>query len=656
VLAGLLWPGAPQLLDVVAAALVLLALLTAVAGPWHVDVAGLPISASRTSRLLLEALAVALIGLCVRPTRGRSLLPVAIGALCLCASAESRPRRVGDGHEYAVMALNLARLERPALTGAEAREWEDRLHAWDSGDVLQSADLEAAGRFDQPHFWAYSLLAAPFVAAAQAAGLSWTVGFVVLNALLLAAAALAFQWAGASPASALLLTASPILWWVDKVHTEALVFFLLTIAVCAWPRSPGASILALGGLAAQNPAALAPLAGALVLGGRRVARGSVRGWIAAGAGPALAAAPIVYSAIRIGRPLPLASATLLHVPGPAEILAPVLDLNVGLLWAFPALGVVVLRALTSRTRLDEAGRCLFALVTAGSLLAVFAQTTNVNHGGTPGPSRYGLWLIPLALPLVLETERDLGPRQRRAWAVLCASSFVFSLVVFAPRRPEAHLAPSSVAAWVWRHAPSLDSPLPEIFVERVVGRDGALRLPVATSDCDKVLAVRRGTGAWWPIRCAPSADPPPSPSPKLRYANRAGSGWRWAPVPDQPAFRPERTDEAAWTPPRDGESRRLLGALEWDGLREIAVGDPRSDVSSRRRTGRLVAYQGAGVLLVWVPRPRPEAELRADLAGPAWGAVFDASSGATLERLAGEGTVTVRLPPGRACVVVLRAR
>jgi hypothetical protein len=326
---------------------------------------------------------------------------------------------------------------------------------------------------------------------------------------------------------------------------------------------------------------------------------------------------------------------------------------VGLLWAFPAIGVALFRAVAVRGPLHRDGRGLFALVTAGLLLPAFAQTTNVNHGGTPGPSRYGLWLIPLALPLVLAAEREPGPRQRRAWAALCASSFVLSLVAFAPRRPEAHLTPSPVAAWVWRHAPSLDSPLPEIFAERVTGEDGILLLPIATSDCRKVLFAPSGTGGWWPIRCPPPGEPPP-PSADLRYANGAGSEWRWAPAPAQPAFRPERTDEAAWMPPLDGASARLLQGLPWERLQEIEVGAPGAYATWRRRTGRLVAYQDAGALLVWVPRPRTAAALRADLAGPVRGAVYDASSGATIERLAAAGAVTVRLPAGRPCVIVLR--
>ena len=43
-------------------------------------------------------------------------------------------------------------------------------------------------------------------------------------------------------------------------------------------------------------------------------------------------------------------------------------------------------------------------------LFVFAQTTNVNSGGTIYVSRYALWLIPLALPAMAMSSRYLDAR------------------------------------------------------------------------------------------------------------------------------------------------------------------------------------------------------------------------------------------------------
>ena len=56
-------------------------------------------------------------------------------------------------------------------------------------------------------------------------------------------------------------------------------------------------------------------------------------------------------------------------------------------------------------------------------LLTFAQTPNVNHGGTPGPSRYGLWLMPLAIPALRAMTSGSGsPRGRARLALVAAGA------------------------------------------------------------------------------------------------------------------------------------------------------------------------------------------------------------------------------------------
>ncbi len=55
------------------------------------------------------------------------------------------------------------------------------------------------------------------------------------------------------------------------------------------------------------------------------------------------------------------------------------------------------------------------------LLFAFAQTMNVNHGGTPGMSRYALWFIPLAAPLFDATYRLTKAHGRWALRSLVAA-------------------------------------------------------------------------------------------------------------------------------------------------------------------------------------------------------------------------------------------
>jgi len=93
------------------------------------------------------------------------------------------------------------------------------------------------GRQDLPHFWFYSLLAAPFVRAALAAGAHPLTGFTVLNiSLLIGVAALLATCV--PPAVVLLVAAGPVLWWVDKAHTEVFTLSLITTALLLLPSSP----------------------------------------------------------------------------------------------------------------------------------------------------------------------------------------------------------------------------------------------------------------------------------------------------------------------------------------------------------------------------------------------------------------------------------
>ena len=60
-------------------------------------------------------------------------------------------------------------------------------------------------------------------------------------------------------------------------------------------------------------------------------------------------------------------------------------------------------------------------------LVSFTQTTNFNSGGTPDPSRYGLWLVPFAIPILSSV-----PASARWLKVLAAGSVAWCVWAFAP--------------------------------------------------------------------------------------------------------------------------------------------------------------------------------------------------------------------------------
>ena len=440
------------------------------------------------------------------------------------------------------MALQLSSLQRPSVEQPEVA----RVIAYEKtlgggfGFFTESFTyrqlLASDGRRDFPHFWFYSLLAAPGVAFARATGLNPVVGFVLANTTLflvaLAVAAPRVGW----PAS-LLLFLGPVVWWIDKVHTEVFTFSLLAVGVTLVADAPWWSMVAFGAAATQNlPIAIAiPLVGVIAAVSRPDHLRDRRFWLGAAAGLGLVAMHALYYLARLGVPEPqmLVGGVSAHVPRVTEMGAFVWDPNIGILPNFPALAPVVLAgammvAARRRWRALEPG-VIVAGVLAVLLLAVFAQTPNVNSGGTPGPARYGLWLIPLAIPILAAAEQHGGATWRRGIAAVALASCVWALVTYHPRRPESYLEPTMLAAYLWDRHPAFDRPLPEVFAERVTGTDIFTPFePVATASCSKVLLVE----GRWPGRC-PSTDVPSAcvTAGEYCYANRRvdGSyGFSWA--------------------------------------------------------------------------------------------------------------------------------
>ena len=100
----------------------------------------------------------------------------------------------------------------------------------------------------------------------------------------------------------------------------------------------------------------------------------------------------------------------------AELSTVLFDANIGLFASFPVLPVVVIAALVMLVRYRQRdlldADVLVVAVSAAFFLWVFGVKDNVHHGATPSLSRYALWFIPLAMPL-LRVERVDGPAWRR---------------------------------------------------------------------------------------------------------------------------------------------------------------------------------------------------------------------------------------------------
>jgi hypothetical protein len=457
------------------------------------------------------------------------LFVVALALVSLVLAAESHPRSVGDGREYLAMAQSFARGEVPIYSEPELDRAVSRLdqHVGFRTTGLRQVVEIPGGRYVMNHMWVYSALAAPGVALAEAFGVHPNYAFLLLNLMLFLGAAFLVASRG-GVAMAVLLFGSLLLWWIDKAHTEVFTVSLLAVAVVMLRDRPVVSVAAVGLAAAQNIAAapLVPLAVAAAF----AARGTLRDrqvWIGGGVASALVLVHVGWYMALIGRPTaPITEHESFHLPSAAEAATWLWDSNVSLVPYAPLLVVVVLVSLMamllSRRATMPWPETTFSILGLAALLIGFSQTDNINSGGTPGPMRYTLWLIPLAIPVLTGARAAFGRNFDRAVVPAAILSCLITILFFRPIEDGRHRHPSWVADYLWTHLPDVENPLPEIFYERAAQREQRPIRPVAFGTCSKVLVV----GGAWPDDCRLEVDLPTECLPPSAhcYANEVGDG------------------------------------------------------------------------------------------------------------------------------------
>ncbi len=541
-----------------------------------------------------------------------------VWALCLVAWLgvalwQSDPVRVGDGHEHVAVALNLAQGHAPSFAPDQIPAREAELRAL--GPTFSTASLSHPdlvgrdGRQDVPHFWLYPLLATPFVKGALVLDVSPLWGFVALNGTLLAAlVALILRRPG--PVWTSLLVISPLVWWIDKPSADVLLVTCGGGAMLLWTTRPAVALVLLGVAASQNPgfvlvAALFAAWGSI----ERPARLMCPRWRA---GMLVAALLIVVSPAyylwRIGIPSPLTASTAARWPGLFDALFPLTDVSMGLVVRYPpyVLAVVVAAAWLARRELVRLRDPLVATsgLAALGLLWAAGQPASQNHGGSPDLSRYALWLMPFALPLLQQAATSPSRAMARAGLALAALSAAWTLVAFPPSRAEAHLQPTTLGRWLWTAHPMWDDPRPEVFAERVSHREPAV-VPTATPDCEKVLLFE----GLWPVHCLPQDDPPDEcfDTKRFCYANRTatGAGYLFLVVPTRPAF-PYVQADRTWS--RETPAVATMRQL----VRDLEIGEPDSAMVSLRgvwNAAWIQQWSGVARSVFYVRNTRPDARI-----------------------------------------------
>jgi hypothetical protein len=348
----------------------------------------------------------------------------------------------------------------------------------------------------------------------ETAGAHPIIAFTLANAAILGAA----LWASArvfGPVIALLILATPVIWFVARAQVEVFTVALLSLAMAAAATGRwGWASIAVATASTQN----APIAVAVPLFwiaalvdwrfSQRSAGHSIRPtrrqtWRALGfvlGGVVLAFLHPLYYVLRLGvlTPQQLNGGIAGKVPSLAAVLAPVVDPDIGFVAWMPvgaclALVGLCLTARRAREMLAEQRHLVMAtalsVVVGLWLLAVVTQTTNVNSGGTVHISRYALWFLPLTAPAMTVAVGAIEARSSLMLPVASTALFLLNLGYFRPSQPEQYVTHSPQADWLMTHLPAPYRPVPEIFVERTLHIDGGATASAASPDCRLILVL-----------------------------------------------------------------------------------------------------------------------------------------------------------------------
>jgi hypothetical protein len=428
--------------------------------------------------------------------------------------------RVGDGSEYYAMYYAWRDHFRPYMDPGSAMSYGKAVEAGQIIGLVHFDRFREAFPYlvlgptqDFNHFWLYSALAAvlgavPGVAATPS---DPTSAFVALHAVLITAAVFVawrfFRLAGAVSV-VLLCLGSPLLWFVNKAHTEFFTVCVCLIAVVfAMAGRMAWATFALALASTQNPSFAIPavVGGLIWLYQLKVKPRPMpyQDGIAIVLASVVAILHPLYYFSRYGKlsPQVFGSGTDFRAGNLLESYIWLLDPDVGLIPYFPiAIALLVGGAMALQRRklvLEPAGKLLLLVLLAINLVA-HSVTSNVNSGGSYQVSRYALWYLPLLFPFAVASLRwifpvDQAPARKRLAAVtaLAIVWLVLNTQAFFPGKPENYLEPSKVSLAVQRYLPWLYSPKLEILLERNAGTEGfPASTPIAaivTANCRDVI-------------------------------------------------------------------------------------------------------------------------------------------------------------------------
>jgi hypothetical protein len=430
-----------------------------------------------------------------------------------------KPQIVGDASEYIMMQQSLMNHGSPDFRETDVDSFYQLikkttthtgfLDHWFRDDLLKgiaARNVVAGGcvvgvdgaRYSY-HFFAYSLLSIPFRVLSDLLGIDPVYSFGILHALLLGlAAGMILRCRRLSFAERFWIAAGFILtcavFYFNWIHTELFSATFLTMAIVQYldKRTTTAFVLAAIASLQNQPIALALPLFYLAQGiknpdKRRMISSLIfpftnwKQWLLTALSEVIVLLPSFYYLRVYGHANPIA-----HLKGVSTELISVsrlfstwFDLNQGIVVGFPGLlaGILILLpvACVSRKSGNPESTWRAVLLLALSLLISIPCGMQGNwNAGCAGMLRYGLWIgIPLFFVFTL-LLRSIGNPVKMVIII-----GVVLLQLWVPRYcglPARinYLEFNPFSAWVMNRLPWFYNPDPEIFAERLTGKDGTI--------------------------------------------------------------------------------------------------------------------------------------------------------------------------------------
>lgn len=427
----------------------------------------------------------------------------------------SKPIRVGDGSEYYAMAIAWSSTHKPFMSEKSWQLYNSLVDSEEIENLLnvtklahQPPAVKIGETADFNHFWFYSFLASVVYKATnflwpfKNSWLSIHQAFLLLHCFLLSTASIIawhyYRWQGLL-AIFVLTFFSPILWFIDKVHTEFFTFCTTTSSVILFlKRRYILSSFFLGLSATQNISFAAVSLFLLILDlfARRRDKYTLDQVVILIMTVALIVLHPVYYYFRFGvfTPQLFIGGARIGVNWKYAYIW-FIDPDIGLFPNWPMGFILLTISFIALVRRKTPRNMLIpwlGYVSTFILMSLWAQssTENLNHGGTPGISRYSLWYLGLFYPSIVFLVNHVKNSKWHSTVLVCLSiaCFVYNFNVYNLTLPEEGWRPSKLSALVQTYLPKLYNPPPEIFIERYCGVPSCRPLfAVIGPDCHKVL-------------------------------------------------------------------------------------------------------------------------------------------------------------------------